>query len=86
MLESVLRRSADRNASSIDPNAAETEVSMALYSGVSSFEAPEFLGMGPDDIDDGAFVPAHRSTSRSTLISDSVATAVRQPTHISATK
>lgn len=51
VLESVLQRGAERNASSIDLNRAETEVLMALYSGVSSFEVPEFLDMDPDDVE-----------------------------------
>jgi helix-turn-helix protein len=51
VLGSVLRRGAERNASSIELNTAETEVLMALYSGVSSFEVPEFLDMDPDDVE-----------------------------------
>ncbi|MDR9380090.1 MAG: CheF family chemotaxis protein [Natronomonas sp.] len=51
VLGSVLRRGADRNSSSIDLSTAETEVLMALYSGVSSFEVPEFLDMDPDEVE-----------------------------------
>ena len=52
VLGSVLRRGAEQNASSIDLNKDETEVLMALYSGVSSFEVPEFLDMDPDDVEE----------------------------------
>jgi helix-turn-helix protein len=52
VLESVLRRGAERNASSIDLSKDEKEVLMALYSGVSSFEVPEFLDMDPDDVEE----------------------------------
>ncbi|WP_181692469.1 CheF family chemotaxis protein [Natronomonas sp. LN261] len=51
VLESVLERGAERNASSIDLGTDEKEVLMALYSGVSSFEVPEFLDMDPDDVE-----------------------------------
>lgn len=51
VLESVLKRGAERNASSIDLGTDEKEVLMALYSGVSSFEVPEFLDMDPDDVE-----------------------------------
>lgn len=52
VLESVLRRGADRNATAVELDTDETEVLMALYSGVSSFEVPEFLGMDPDTVED----------------------------------
>ncbi len=52
VLSSVLKRGAEQNASSIDLSKDETEVLMALYSGVSSFEVPEFLDMEPDDVED----------------------------------
>lgn len=52
VLGSVLRRGAEQNASSIDLSKDETEVLMALYSGVSSFEVPEFLDMDPDDVEE----------------------------------
>ncbi len=52
VLESVLQRGAERNASSIDLGKEEKEVLMALYSGVSSFEVPEFLDMDPDDVEE----------------------------------
>ena len=52
VLGSVLQRGAERNASSIDLGKDEEEVLMALYSGVSSFEVPEFLDMDPDDVEE----------------------------------
>ncbi len=52
VLGSVLGRGAEQNASSIDLSKAETEVLMALYSGVSSFEVPEFLDMDPDEVEE----------------------------------
>lgn len=52
VIESVLQRGAERNASSIDLGKDEEEVLMALYSGVSSFEVPEFLDMDPDDVEE----------------------------------
>jgi len=52
VIESVLQRGAERNASSIDLGKEEKEVLMALYSGVSSFEVPEFLDMDPDDVEE----------------------------------
>ena len=52
VLSSVLERGAEQNSSSIDLSKDETEVLMALYSGVSSFEVPEFLDMDPDDVEE----------------------------------
>ncbi len=52
VLSSVLKRGAEQNSSSIDLDTDETEVLMALYSGVSSFEVPEFLDMDPDDVEE----------------------------------
>lgn len=52
VLGSVLRRGAEQNSSSIDLSKDEKEVLMALYSGVSSFEVPEFLDMNPDDVEE----------------------------------
>ncbi len=52
VLGSVLARGAEQNSSSIDLQTGETEVLMALYSGVSSFEVPEFLDMDPDDVEE----------------------------------
>jgi hypothetical protein len=52
VLDSVLGRGAEQNSSSIDLDKSETEVLMALYSGVSSFEVPEFLDMDPDEVEE----------------------------------
>jgi helix-turn-helix protein len=52
VLASVLERGARQNASSIDLDESEREVLMALYSGVSSFEVPEFLDMDPDTVEE----------------------------------
>ena len=52
VLGSVLGRGAEQNSSSIDLDKSETEVLMALYSGVSSFEVPEFLDMDPDEVEE----------------------------------
>lgn len=51
VLGSVLERGARQNASAIDLDESEREVLVALYSGVSSFEVPEFLGMDPDQVE-----------------------------------
>jgi helix-turn-helix protein len=52
VLGSVLKRGAEQNASSIELEEHEKEVLMALYSGVSSFEVPEFLDMDPDTVEE----------------------------------
>lgn len=52
MLKSVLDRGAEKNASQIDLSAKEEEVLMAIYSGVSPFEVPEFLGIDIDDVEE----------------------------------
>ncbi len=51
VLSSVFARGVEQNSSSIDLETAEKEVLMALYSGVSSFEVPEFLDMEPDTVE-----------------------------------
>ncbi len=52
ILKSVLDRGAEKNASSIDLSAKEEEVLMAIYSGVSPFEVPEFLGLDTDEVEE----------------------------------
>ncbi|ARS88974.1 CheF family chemotaxis protein [Natrarchaeobaculum aegyptiacum] len=52
MLKSVLDRGAEKNASQIDLSAKEEEVLMAIYSGVSPFEVPEFLGLDIDTVEE----------------------------------
>ncbi|MXV61809.1 chemotaxis protein CheF1 [Natronorubrum sp. JWXQ-INN-674] len=52
MLKSVLDRGAEKNASQIDLSGKEEEVLMAIYSGVSPFEVPEFLDIDTDDVEE----------------------------------
>lgn len=52
MLKSVLDRGAEKNASQIDLSSQEQEVLMAIYSGVSPFEVPEFLDIDTDDVEE----------------------------------
>lgn len=52
VIGSVLNRGAEKNASSIELEEREKEVLMALYSGVSSFEVPEFLDMDADEVEE----------------------------------
>lgn len=50
-LESLLREGERRAAANVDLSESEREVLMALYSGVSPFEVPEFLGMDVDRVE-----------------------------------
>ncbi len=52
MLKSVLDKGAEKNASQIDLSSKEEEVLMAIYSGVSPFEVPEFLGIEIDKVEE----------------------------------
>ena len=52
ILKSVLDRGAEKNASQIDLGPKEEEVLMAIYSGVSPFEVPEFLDIDVDDVEE----------------------------------
>ncbi|MCU4924855.1 CheF family chemotaxis protein [Halobacteria archaeon AArc-dxtr1] len=52
ILKSVLDRGAEKNASQIDLSGKEREVLMALYSGVSPFEVPEFVDVNPDKVEE----------------------------------
>ncbi|RQG93596.1 CheF family chemotaxis protein [Natrarchaeobius chitinivorans] len=52
ILKSVLDRGAEKNASQIDLSGKEEEVLMAIYSGVSPFEVPEFLDIDTDDVEE----------------------------------
>ncbi|OIB57651.1 CheF family chemotaxis protein [Natrialba sp. SSL1] len=52
MLKSVLDRGAEKNASQIDLSGKEEEVLMAIYSGVSPFEVPEFLDIETDEVEE----------------------------------
>ncbi len=52
ILKSVLDKGAEKNASSIDLSSKEEEVLMAIYSGVSPFEVPEFLDIDVDEVEE----------------------------------
>lgn len=51
LLESFLRRGAEQNAPDVALGEREIEVLMALYSGVSPFEVPDFVGMDVDAVE-----------------------------------
>ena len=52
VIKSYLRQGQAKNEGSIDLSESEREVLMALYSGVSSFEVPNFLGMNVDRVEE----------------------------------
>ncbi|AEH38142.1 CheF family chemotaxis protein [Halopiger xanaduensis] len=52
VLKSVLDKGAEKNASQIDLSGKEEEVLMAIYSGVSPFEVPEFLDINTDEVEE----------------------------------
>jgi len=51
LLESLLRKGERKNEGGVELNEVEKEVLMALYSGVSPFEIPDFLGMDVDEVE-----------------------------------
>jgi len=51
-VESWLRKGEQRSSTNVDLSSRDREVLMALYSGVSPFEIPSFLGMDVDDIEE----------------------------------
>ncbi|USZ68111.1 CheF family chemotaxis protein [Halorussus salilacus] len=51
LLESLLRKGERKSKGGVELNEVEKEVLMALYSGVSSFEIPDFLGMDVDEVE-----------------------------------
>jgi len=51
ILESLVRQGELQNATDADLDQTEMEVLMALYSGVSPFEIPEFVGMEVDEVE-----------------------------------
>jgi len=51
ILETLLRKGESRSEIGVDLSEQENEVLMALYSGVSPFEIPDFLGMDVDDVE-----------------------------------
>ncbi|WP_435174397.1 CheF family chemotaxis protein [Halorussus sp. AFM4] len=51
LLESLFRKGERKNEGGVELDETEKEVLMALYSGVSSFEIPDFLGMDVDEVE-----------------------------------
>jgi len=51
ILESLLTKEAEKSQGAVDLSETEKRVLMALYSGVSSFEIPDFLGMDVDEVE-----------------------------------
>jgi hypothetical protein len=51
LLESLFEKGERKNEGGVELNETEKEVLMALYSGVSSFEIPDFLGMDVDEVE-----------------------------------
>jgi helix-turn-helix protein len=52
VLASLLRKGEANNTAEVDLSPEESEVLMALYSGVSPFEIPEFVGMEVDTVEE----------------------------------
>jgi helix-turn-helix protein len=52
LLESMLRKGQEANKTAAELSRTEKQVLMALYSGVSSFEIPDFLGMDIDRVEE----------------------------------
>ncbi|MDH5021164.1 chemotaxis protein CheF1 [Halobacterium rubrum] len=52
ILESLLTKEAQKSQGSVELSETEKRVLMALYSGVSSFEIPDFLGMDVDEVEE----------------------------------
>lgn len=52
VLESFVRRGEQQNEVDVDLSQAENEVLMALYSGVSPFQIPSFVGMDIDQVEE----------------------------------
>jgi hypothetical protein len=52
ILASLLRKGEERNSADVDLTDAESEVVMALYSGVSPFQIPSFVGMDVDRVEE----------------------------------
>jgi helix-turn-helix protein len=51
ILETLLRKGESRSEVGVDLSERQNEVLMALYSGVSPFEIPDFLGMDVDEVE-----------------------------------
>jgi len=52
VLASLLRKGEEKNTTDVDLTERESEVLMALYSGVSPFQIPEFVGMDVDMVEE----------------------------------
>jgi helix-turn-helix protein len=52
LLESLFLKGERKNEGGVELDEVEKEVLMALYSGVSSFEIPDFLGMDVDEVEE----------------------------------
>ncbi len=52
VLESLFKRGVEESQGSVDLEETEKRVLMGLYSGVSPFEIPDFLGMDVDEVED----------------------------------
>lgn len=51
VLESLFKKGAQKSRATVELSQTEKRVLMALYSGVSSFEIPDFLGMDVDEVE-----------------------------------
>ncbi|MGM0372697.1 MAG: CheF family chemotaxis protein [Halobacteriota archaeon] len=51
VLESLFKRGVEQSQGAVDLSETEKRVLMGLYSGVSSFEIPDFLGMDVDEVE-----------------------------------
>lgn len=52
LLQSLLAQGLDRTSGPVDLDPTEKQVLMALYSGVSSFDIPEFTGLSVDEVEE----------------------------------
>jgi helix-turn-helix protein len=52
VLASLLRKGEQKNTADVDLSDRESQVLMALYSGVSPFQIPEFVGMDVDTVEE----------------------------------
>ncbi|PSP55911.1 chemotaxis protein CheF1 [Halobacteriales archaeon QS_1_67_19] len=52
LLESLFLKGERKNEGGVELNEVEKEVLMALYSGVSPFEIPDFIGMDVDEVEE----------------------------------
>ena len=52
ILSALLRRGEDRSRTSVELTSTDKQVLMALYSGVSPFDIPDFLGVKVDEVEE----------------------------------